>query len=75
MENISMNYGIIPGTGGRRTTQEEESSGQAEMRGNVHGLDRAIEILEAILMPLISVLTPKRIDPSYYERARMGLYY
>ena len=70
MEDISMNYGMIPRTGARQTTQEAESSGQAEMCGNIHGWEHVIEKLDAILTSLIYVLTPQNINPSYLDKVR-----
>lgn len=75
MENSVIKNRIIPGTVRRSALMVGKSNEKLPMREDAHERKRFIEKMDNFAISVLSVLVPKKIDRSYYERARRGLYY
>ena len=75
MENFVMKNRTIQGTVRRPGLNEKKFYKTALMREDsfqwIHVLEKTAQFIPSI----ISVLVLRKIDRSYYERARRGLYY
>lgn len=75
MESSVIKNRIIPGAERRPTLMVGKSTEMLSMREDAQARKQVIEKIEDFVTSVLSVLVPQKIDRSYYERARMGLYY